>query len=220
MATHSSVLAWRIPGTGEPGGLPSMGSHRVGHDSNDSAAAAVREIKVRIPAPLYFSFFTLDILLGLQLLFLKNGDNHTFIITIKRVMIMIKVIILMPNKVTNRFKGLDLVDRVPEELWMEVHNTVKNMVFPVVMYRCDSGTIKKAECQRIDAFELWCCARLLRVPWTARRSNQSFLNETNAIYSLEGLKLTLQYFGHLMRRADSLAKNLMLGKTEGRRKRG
>ena len=67
---------------------------------------------------------------------------------------MIKVIILMPNKVTNRFKGLDLVDRVPEELWMEVHNTVKNMVFPVVMYRCDSGTIKKAECQRIDAFEL------------------------------------------------------------------
>ena len=93
-------------------------------------------------------------------------------------MIMIKVIILMPNKVTNRFKGVDLVDRVPEELWMKVHNTVKNMVFPVVMYKCDSGTIKKAECQRTDAFELWCCGRLLRVPWTARRSNQSFLNES------------------------------------------
>ena len=91
---------------------------------------------------------------------------------------MIKVIILMPNKVTNRFKGVDLVDRVPEELWMKVHNTVKNMVFPVVIYKCDSGTIKKAECQRTDAFELWCCGRLLRVPWTARRSNQSFLNES------------------------------------------
>ena len=99
---------------------------------------------------------------------------------------------------------------------------VKAMVFPVVMYGCESWTIKKAECWRIDAFELWCCRRLLRVPWTARRSNQSILNEISPGCSLEWLvlKLKLQYFGHLMRRDDSLEKTLMLGKTEGRRRRG
>ena len=96
------------------------------------------------------------------------------------------------------------------------------MVFPVVMYRCESWTIKKSECQRIDAFKLWCWRRLLRLPWTARRSNQSILKEMNPEYSLEGpmLKLKLQYFGHLMGRADSLEKTLMLGKIEGRKKRG
>jgi len=95
------------------------------------------------------------------------------------------------------------------------------MVFPVVMYGCDSWTIKKAEHRRIDAFELWCWRRLLRVPWTARRSNQSILKEISPGYSLEGLmlKLKLQYFGHLMRRVDSLEKTLMLGKIEGRRRR-
>ena len=99
---------------------------------------------------------------------------------------------------------------------------VKAMVFPVVMYGCDSWTIKKAEHQRIDAFELWCWRRLLRVPWTARRSNQSILKKINPEYSLEGLmlKLKLQYFGHLMGRANSLEKTLMLGKSEGRRRRG
>ena len=99
---------------------------------------------------------------------------------------------------------------------------VKAMVFPVVIYGCESWTIKNAECQRIDAFQLWCWRRLLRVPWTARRSNQSILKETNPEYSLEGLmlKVKLQYFGHLMQRADSLEKILMLGKTEGRRRRG
>src|SRR5574337_399039 len=98
----------------------------------------------------------------------------------------------------------------------------KAMVFPVVMYDCESWTIKKAEHQTIDAFELWCWRRLLRVPWTARRANQSILKEINPDYSLEGpmLKLKLQYFGHLMRRAASLEKTLMLGKTEGRRRRG
>ena len=98
---------------------------------------------------------------------------------------------------------------------------VKAMVFPVVMYGCESWTIKKAECQRIDAFELWCWRRLLRVPWTARRSNQFILKEISPEYSFEGLmlKLKLQYFGHLMRRTDSLEKTLMLGKTEGRRRR-
>ena len=99
---------------------------------------------------------------------------------------------------------------------------VKAMVFPVVMYECESWTIKKAECQRIDAFELWCWRRLLRVPWTARRSNQSILKEISPGISLEGmmLKLKLQYFGHLMRRADSLENTLMLGGIGGRRKRG
>ena len=96
------------------------------------------------------------------------------------------------------------------------------MVFPVVMYGCKSWTIKKAEWQRIDAFELWCWGKLLRVPWTARRSNQPILKEINLEYSLEGLmlKLKLQYFGHLMRRANSLEKTLMPGKIKGERRRG
>ena len=98
----------------------------------------------------------------------------------------------------------------------------KAMVFPVVMYGCECWTIKKAECQRIDAFELWCWRRLLRVPWTARRSNQSILKEISPEYSLEGLmlKVKLQSFGHWMQRTDSLEKTLMLGKIEGRRRRG
>ena len=103
----------------------------------------------------------------------------------------------------------------------KVH-VVKAMVFPVVMYGCESWTIKKAEHRRTNAFELWCCRRLLRVPWTARRSNQSILREIIPEYSLEGLmlKLKLQYFGHLMGRTDSFEKTLMLGKIEGRRRRG
>ena len=98
----------------------------------------------------------------------------------------------------------------------------KAMVFPIIMYWCESWTIKKAERWRIDAFELWCWRRLLRVPWTPRRSNQSILKEISLEYSLEGLmlKLKLQYFGHLMWRSDSLEKTLMLGRTEGRRRRG
>ena len=99
---------------------------------------------------------------------------------------------------------------------------VKAMVFPVVMYGCESWTIKKAECQTTDAFELWCWRRLLRVPWTARRSNQSILKEISPRCSLEGmmLKVKLQYFGHLMQRGDSFEKTLMLGGIRGRRKRG
>ena len=106
-------------------------------------------------------------------------------------------------------------------LLTKVH-IVKAMVFPVVMYGCDSWAIKKAERRRIDAFELWCWRRLLRVPWTSRRSNQSILKEINPEYSLEGLMLKwqLQYFGHLMRRTDSVEKTLMLGKIEGKRRRG
>ena len=103
----------------------------------------------------------------------------------------------------------------------KVHE-VNAMAFPVIMYGCDSWIIKKAECRRIDSFELWCWRRLLRVLWTARRSNQSFLKEISPEYSLEGLmlKLKLQYFGHWMQRADSLEKTLMVGKIEGRSKRG
>ena len=110
------------------------------------------------------------------------------------------------------FKGRDIT------LPTKVH-LVKSMVFEV-MYGCERWTIKKAECQRIDAFELWCWRRLLRAPWTARRSNQSILKEISPEYSLNGLMLKLQYFGHLMRRTDSLEKTLMLGKVEGRRRRG
>ena len=99
---------------------------------------------------------------------------------------------------------------------------VKSMVFPAVMYGCESWTVKKVERQRIDAFELWCWRRLLRVSWTARRSNQSIVKEISPEYSLEGLmlKLKLEYFGHLIQRADSFEKTLMLGKIEGRRRRG
>ena len=106
-------------------------------------------------------------------------------------------------------------------LLTKVH-LVKAMIFPVVVYGCESWNIKKAECQIIDAFEQWCWRRLLRVPWTARRSNQSILKEISSLYSLERLmlKLKLQHFGHLMRRADSLEKTLLLGKIEGRRRRG
>ena len=97
---------------------------------------------------------------------------------------------------------------------------VKAMVFTVVLYGCECWTVKKAECQRIDAFKLWCWRRLLRVLWTTKRSNQSILKEINPEYSLGGLMLKLQYFGHLKQRADSLEKTLMLGKIEGRRRRG
>ena len=113
------------------------------------------------------------------------------------------------------FKSRDIT--LPTEVCL-----VKAMVFPVVKPGGESWTVKKAECQRIDAFELWCWRRLLRVPWTARRSNQSILKETKPEYSLEGLllKLKVQYFGHLMQRVNSLEKSLILGKTEGKRKNG
>ena len=129
----------------------------------------------------------------------------------------IKRRLLLERKVmTNLYSTLKSRDIT---LPTKVH-LVKAMVFPVVMYACESWTVKKAEHQRIDAFELWCWRRLLRVPWTARRSNQFILKEISPGISLEGLmlKLKLQYFGHLIRRADSLEKTLMLGKIEGRRR--
>ena len=121
----------------------------------------------------------------------------------------------MPN-LGNILKSRDIT------LPTKIHHIVKAMVFPVVMCGCESWTIKKAECRRIDAFKLWYWRRLLRVPWTARRSNQSIRKEINPEYSSEGLmlKLKLQYFGHLMQRANSLEKTLMPGKTKKRRRRG
>ena len=118
-------------------------------------------------------------------------------------------------------KPRQIIQKQKHHFATKVH-IVKAMDFSVVMYRCESWAIKKVVCTRIDAFELWCWRRLLRVPWTARRSNQSILKEINPKYSLEGLmlKLKLQYFGHLMWRADSFEKTQMLGKIEGRRRRG
>ena len=131
---------------------------------------------------------------------------------IKRHLLLGREVMTKPDSI---FKTRDIT------LPTKVH-LVKAMVFPVVMCGCESWTMKKAEHQRIDAFELWCWRRLLRVPWTARRSNQSILKETSPGCSLERmmLKLKLQYFGHLMWRADSLEKTLMMGKIEGRRRRG
>ena len=116
--------------------------------------------------------------------------------------------------------NLDSILKSRDVILLTKVRLVKAMVFPVVLYGCESWTIKKAECRRIDAFELWCWRRRLRVPWTAQRSNQSIPKVINPEYSLERLKLKLQYFGHLMGRANSLEKTLTLGKIEGRRRRG
>ena len=131
----------------------------------------------------------------------------------------IKRRLLLGRKLTT---NLESILKSKDVTWSTKVRLVKAMVFPVVMYGCESQTIKKAECQRIDAFELWCWRRVLRVPWPARRSNQSSLKEISPGCSLERLmlKLKLQYSGHLMRRADSFEKTLMLGKIEGRRRRG
>ena len=118
--------------------------------------------------------------------------------------------------------NLDSIFKSRDITWPTKVHLAKAMVFPVVMYGCESWTTRKTECQRIDGFDLWCWRRLLRVPWTARRSNQSILKEISPGCSLEGLmlKLKLQYFGHLIGRTDSFEKTLMLGKIEGRRRRG
>ena len=143
---------------------------------------------------------------------LQNHCRWRFSHEIKRRLLLGRKVMTYLN---SKFKSRDIT------LPTKVH-LVKTMVFPVVIYGCESRTVKKAERRRIDAFELWCWRRLLRVPGTARRSSQSILNEISPGCSLEGLmlRLKLQYFGHLMRRADSLEKTLMLGKIEGRRRRG
>ena len=249
MATHSSVLAWRIPGTGEPGGLPSMESHRVGHDWSDLAAAAaacrwhhpygrkrrgnsllmkVKEEsekadlklniqKTKIMASGIITSWQIDReTMEIVTDFIFLGSKITAYCEIKRHEI--KWHLLLGGKAMTNLDSL-LKSR-DITLPTKIH-LVKVVVFPVVMYKEEIWTIKKAECQRIDAFELWCWRRLLRVPWTARRSNWSILKEISPEYSLEGLmlQLKLQYFGHLMWRTDSFEKTLMLGKIEGRKRR-
>ena len=153
----------------------------------------------------------------------NNGNSEDFILggskisadgdcshEIKRRLLLVRKVITNLDSI---LKNIDIT--LPTKVCL-----VKAMVYPVFMYGCESGTIKKAEHRRIDAFELWCWRRLLRIPWTARRSNQSILKEISPEYSLEGLGLKLQYFGHLMQRTDSLEKTLMLGKIEGGWRRG
>ena len=195
MATHSSTFSWKIPWTEEPGRLQCMESPRVSHDWATS-----------------LSFFPS---------FWKIAG---FIISLVLYYFWLCWIFLLPGCSSHcREQGPlslsvlgSLIAGASLALWAKVY-LVKAVAFPVVMYGCESWTIKKAEHQRIDAFELWCWGRLLRVPWTTRRSNQSLLKDISPGCSLEGLmlKLKLQYFGHLMWRSDSFEKTLMLGKIEG-----
>ena len=217
MATYSSVLAWTIPGTGETGGLPSLGSQRVGHDWSDLAAAAewfkgIWEDVCRLYINTLRQKETAETRTDFVFLGSKTTADGDCSHEIKRCLLLgRKAMTNLNSTLTSR--DITLLTKVC---------IVKAMVFPVVMYGWDSWTIKKTECQRIDAFELWCWRRFLRVPWTARRSNQSILKEINPEYSLEGLilKLKLQYFGHLMGRVDSLEKTLMLGKIWGQEEKG
>ena len=278
MATHSSVLAWRVPGTGEPGGLLSMESHRVRHDWSNLAAAAADTFKM-IHCLIYLLpkrptikranpedsvllktkhmwWITYDLQIvhyspvgqghgswekcpdfackqqGRGRLIEDLTTSHKGVCiqvwcnldgTVQRWMALslvceIKRCLLLGRKVMT---NLDSIFKKDITLPTKVR-LVKAMVFPVVIYGCESWTVKKAECQRIDAFQLWCWGRLLRVPWTSRRSSQSILKEISPGCSLEEmmLKLKLQYFGHLMRRVDSLENTLMLGGIGGWRKRG
>ena len=185
MATHSSVLAWRIPGTGEPGGLPSMGSHRVGHDWSDLAAAAAAE-EPDYPRWKMYRFWLWQCL------------NNWF--TQIAIYIACKLYVYIWS-----FQSTFWSIIINYEQTVKTHKTSENYWFSsshVWMWELDH---KKTECWRTDAFELWSGRRLLRVPWTAR-SNQSILKEISPEYSLEGLmlKLKLQYVGHLMWRANSL----------------
>ena len=196
MAPHSSTLAWKIPWMEEPGRVQSMGSLRVGHDSVTSLSlfTFMHWRRKWQPTPVFLPGESQgrQSLVGCRLWARTELDS---------------------TEVTFKSRDITLPTKV---------RLVKAMVFPVVMNGCESWTVKKAECQRFDAFKLWCWRRLLRIPWTARRSNQSILKEIGPEYSLEGLmlKLKLQYFGHLMGRIDSFEKTLILGKIEGWRRRG
>ena len=197
MATHFSILAWGIPWIEEPGGLQSIGSPRVGHEWSNLAHKA-------------HTFYIFRVNRGWKK-WKITADGHCSHEIERRLLLERKAMINLDSGLKS--KDITLQTKVC---------TIKAMVFPVVMYGCESWTIKNAECWRINAFELWIWRRLLRVPWTTRRSNQSILKEINPRCSLEGLilKLKLQYFGHLIQRNDSFEKTLMLGKIEGRRRRG
>ena len=188
----SSIPAWKIPWTEDYGGLQSMRSQRVRH----SLANKQQQCYIQ-------KWLKEEIL----------SSHH------KEKIFSIALMLLLGRKVVT---NLDSILKSRDITLPTKVRLVKTMIFPVVMYGCESWTVKKAECRRIDAFELWCWRRLSRVSWTARRSNQSILNEISPEYSLEGvmLKLKLQYFGHLMQRADSFEETLMLGRIEGRRRRG
>ena len=203
MATHSSILARTIPRTEKPGGLQSMGLQRVRHDWLSMSTGYIWNLSwliVSLPA-LYPSTHQ-----GVLVLFPKHFLNLSTSVH---------------SHPDHQIWPIQHIQKQRLTLPTKVH-LVKAMVFPVIMYGCESWTVKKAECRKIDAFELWCWRRLLRVPWTARRSNQSILKDISPGCSLEGLmlRLKLQYFGHLMQRTDSLEKALMLGKIEGGRRRG
>ena len=242
MATHSSTLAWKIPWTEEPGRLQSMGSRRVGHDFVTSLSLFTymhwRRKWQSTPVFLPGESQGQGSLVGCRLWDCTELGMTSWEIDRKTVETVsdfifwgskipqdgdcsheIKRHLLLRRKVMTNldsiFKSRDIT------LPTKVH-LVKAMIFPVVIYGCESWTVKKAEHRRINAFEMWCWRRLLKVPWTARRSNQSILKEISPGCSLEGLmlKLKLQYFGHLMRRVDSLEKTLMLGGLWGRRRRG
>ena len=222
MAPHSSTLTWKSPWMEEPGRLQSMGSLRVRHkwatslslflsctgkgNGNPSQCSCLEN--PRDGGAWWAAVYGIA-QSQTQLKRLSSSSKNTM----KK---------LLSSKGRKVMTNLDSILKSRDITLSTKVCLVKAMVFPVVMYGCESWTIKKAECRIIDAFELWCWRRLLRVPWTARRSNQSILEEISPGCSLEGLmlKLKLQYFGHLMWRADSLEKTLMLGGIGGRRRRG
>ena len=248
METRSSILAWESSWTGKPGGLQPMGSRGVGHDCvakhapYDLAIPLLgmypEEIKISILKRFLHSHIQLKHYSqqprhGNNLCPLTNEQTkkhthtHTHTHTHCVLFFILFCLFLLNFLFCIGVQPINNVMIVSDSILKSGDITlptkvclVKAMVFSVVMYGCESWIITKADLQRIDAFELWCWRRLLRVPWTARRSNQSILKEINPEYSMEGLmlKLKLQSFGYLMQRADSFERTLMLGKIEGRRR--
>ena len=206
MVTHSSILAWRIPWTEGPGRLQSMGPQRVKQDWATNATSLGSYYCAHQSQWEYPCHFNCSLCLKF------NPGARVPAQCLKRHELPTRKVMTNLDS-TSKSRDITLPTKV---------RLVKAVVSPVVTYGCESWTVKKAEHWRIDAFELWCWRRLLRVPWTARRSNQSILRDISPGCSLEGLtlKLKLQYFGHLMQKADSLEKTLMLGGIGDRRRRG
>ena len=219
MASHSSALAWWIPGMAEPGGLLSVRSHRVGHDWSDLAVAAADSILKSRDLTLLTNSQSYDfpvVMYGCE-----KSEVAQLCLTLCDPM---DTRLLCPWDLLGKSTGVGCHFLLQGIFLTQGSNPglphCRQTLYHQSHQGCESWTIRKAECWRIDGFKLWYWRRLLWVPWTARRSNQSILKEINLEYSLEGLMLKLQYFGYLMRRVDSLGKTLMLGKIEGRRRRG